>query len=128
MISVNFIDFERTTSTTVDYFHRWLLANVSALVSNVSLAADFPLENFSHFLIYSVSELEEQTTPAALAISDINASVAAVNFIDLDLDQGELGGNVSWLEPSAELYRYKVYLATSPQGDQRLEAARRNSA
>ena len=114
-----------TTSTTVDYFERFLLLNVSGLTENVSIAADFQLENFTHFLIYSVSELEEQTTPTALAIFDSNASVTLVKFIDLDLDPQQLGGNVSFLEPNepnAPLYRYVLYLANSPQGDGRLEA------
>ena len=32
--------------------------------------------------------------------SQLLAQVSNISFVDLDLDLGELGGNISWMEPS----------------------------
>ena len=42
----------------------------------------------------------DQTTPAALPISDAAPVPAAFAFVDLDLDQNELGGDVTWQLPT----------------------------
>ena len=41
----------------------------------------------------------EQTTPAALALTDVSTSVSAVAFGDLDLDANHVGGDGSWTPP-----------------------------
>ncbi|CAE8581857.1 unnamed protein product, partial [Polarella glacialis] len=72
----------------------------------------------SYLLLYTVSTSFEQTTPASLHISDMAASVSAVSFLDLDLDQTELGGDVSWTVPSdvSAVVNYKIFLATDSAG------------
>ena len=53
----------------------------------------------SHIVVYTKSALAEQTTPAALALTDVSKSVSAVSFGDLDLDANHVGGDVSWTPP-----------------------------
>ena len=50
----------------------------------------------------SKSTLAEQTTPAALALTDVSKSVSAVSFGDLDLDANHVGGDVSWTPPVSD--------------------------
>jgi len=57
-------------------------------------------ENSTHLLVYTVSTLAEQTTPDALPIYDMIATVSQVAFIDQDTDFGQLGGEVTWFPPS----------------------------
>lgn len=97
---------------------RSLLGIVPKGVHNFSIAAETPLVNYTHFLIYTASALAEQTTPVALLIFDAVASVSEIVFEDRDLDPLEIGGNVSWsaplLDDRVELYR--VYVANTATG------------
>ncbi|CAJ1389097.1 unnamed protein product [Effrenium voratum] len=77
--------------------------------------------------IYTRSYLVEQTTPAAFALSDTRSIVSTIarEFLDLDLDFTDLGGNISWVEPldtqeardasRAQVTEYFVYLGDSPE-------------
>jgi hypothetical protein len=67
----------------------------------------------THVVLFAASVLAEQTTPAAVtSLTDVAVSVSAVQFEDLDLDVGELGGNLSWTPPAsvADVIAYNVFL------------------
>ncbi|CAK9114834.1 unnamed protein product [Durusdinium trenchii] len=87
-------------------------------VHNISVLAETPLLNYTHFLIYTASALAEQTTPVALLIFDAVASVSDLQFEDRDLDPLEIGGNISWSAPLVDerVKLYRVYVANSPSG------------
>ncbi|CAL1130807.1 unnamed protein product [Cladocopium goreaui] len=88
---------------------------------NVTVVPDTAIGNYTHFLVYTASSLVEQTTPVALEIFDEFASVSNISFVDLDLDLQQLGGNISWLEPSLtrRVEEYLIYLAEDTMGLQR---------
>eukprot|EP00913_Durusdinium_trenchii_P017139 g16119.t1 len=82
-------------------------------VHNISVLAETPLLNYTHFLIYTASALAEQTTPVALLIFDAVASVSDLQFEDRDLDPLEIGGNISWSAPLVD-ERVKLYRTPLP--------------
>lgn len=49
--------------------------------------------------MYTASQLAEQSTPVAFAFSDSAKVAGNLSFYDLDLDKGELGGDISWSIP-----------------------------
>jgi hypothetical protein len=57
------------------------------------------LPPLSHFLVYTRSSLVEQTTPAYLALEDAEVIVSNLYFPDDDLDEFEIGGNITWNTP-----------------------------
>ncbi len=65
-----------------------------------------------------MSTLAEQTTPAALALTDVSRSVSAVSLGDLDLDANYVGDGVSWAPPvkDAGINTYETCLATDAAG------------
>lgn len=77
-----------------------------------------PNGSYSHLLVYTKSALAEQSTPVAFNLSDSDASVSNISFPDLDLDQGHLGGNLTWLEPAdtSQVQDYAMYLAADEVG------------
>jgi hypothetical protein len=79
------------------------------------------LSPFSHFLVYTMSALVEQTTPSTHLIDDMNSSVSSLVFFDKDLDPFELGGGIDWDEPtrSSRVESYLVYFARTPFGSRR---------
>ncbi|CAE6912079.1 unnamed protein product [Symbiodinium natans] len=118
------IDFSEVTHYEV-YFaedrsgtNRSYLGNVSVGINSFDVPPDTPLRSFSHLVVYARSELAEQTTPAAVRIIESVASVSAVNFIDLDLDEKELGGDLLWQPPPSpdRVEFYVVYLAIDAAG------------
>ena len=50
------------------------------------------LETYTHFAVFSESDLMEQASPASHLISDQIASVSAIDFVDKDCDVAQLGG------------------------------------
>ncbi len=74
--------------------------------------------------MFTKSTLGEQTTPAALALTDVSKGVSAVSFGDLDLDANQVGGDVSWTPPASEagIVPYETYLATDAAGSARVLA------
>eukprot|EP00435_Cladocopium_sp_Y103_P072958 s528_g41.t3 len=85
-----------------------LYAEVPVKQSNLTVPVETNRGNYTHFLIYTRSSFAEQSSPAALAIDDLNASVSNVHF----------DGNLvlSW-DPPAELLRVDVYVAYFATGD-----------
>ena len=83
------------------------------------------LASFLFFVVYTLTSLIEQTTPAGHLILDAYASVSNISFVDKDLDKAELGGLVLW----AQLYAsgadrvvvYKIYLSECSTGKRRLQ-------
>lgn len=49
-------------------------------------------QNWTHVLLYVRSPLFQTTTPFAQLISDNHLTVDSMEFLDQDLDLGELGG------------------------------------
>ncbi|CAK9005928.1 unnamed protein product [Durusdinium trenchii] len=70
---------------------------------------------FTHLLVYVRSSFAEQTTPSSLEFYDASATVGSVAFTDLDLDAGELGGNITWQEQGdvAIVSQYVLYMANA---------------
>eukprot|EP00439_Symbiodinium_sp_Y106_P041770 s2503_g5.t1 len=102
----------------LEIVERVLFAAIPVGTTELVVPLETPLASnssrfFTHFLIYGQSSLAEQSTPASLLIEDLAASASAVNFTDEDLDEGELGGNVTWVEPEEDWGRlqwYRLYL------------------
>ncbi|CAE8587968.1 unnamed protein product, partial [Polarella glacialis] len=77
---------------------------------------DTSIGAFTHIVVYAASNSSEYTTPASAVLTDSSESVSAPAFTDLDLDAGEIGGQVSWAEPgnsSGLVSSYRLYLAQS---------------
>ena len=74
--------------------------------------------SMSHVVGFTMSTLAEQTTPAALALTDDSRSVSAVSLGDLDLDANYVGDGVSWTPPEkdAGIDTYETCLATDAAG------------
>ncbi|CAE8646255.1 unnamed protein product, partial [Polarella glacialis] len=88
--------------------------------------ADTALASFTYFTIYTRTKLESQGVAySTLFIDDLAASVSNVAFVDQDSSSADIGGAVSWTQPS-DLQRvatYHVYLAASEVGASRLLVA-----
>jgi hypothetical protein len=69
-------------------------------------------------VVYTKSTLVEQTTPGTLAILDRVSLASNTSFPDNDLDETELGGVLSWIEPddAVEVIHYNIYLANDDRG------------
>ncbi len=96
-----------------------VLAGGVAVGLNVyAVSSDTDSTGMSHIVVYTKSTLAEQTTPAALALTDVSKSVSAVSFGDMDLDANHVGGDVSWTPPEgdASIETYETYLATDAAG------------
>lgn len=82
---------------------------------------DVAAASYTHVAITSVSTLAEQTTPTFLELPDVIREAKSVQFDDMDLDLGDLGGAVSWTyDNNAGVVHYSVYLAESSTGSGRL--------
>ncbi|CAE7663589.1 PIF1 [Symbiodinium sp. CCMP2592] len=92
--------------------YRFALGAVQLGTWSLDLSPEVSVQNFSHLLLYARSSLFEQTTPAIIELTDVNASVSGTSFTDLDLDAEELGGRVSWALPYnlAQVVYYNVYV------------------
>ena len=75
------------------------LGNVTIDTNRFDVPPDIPLEAFSRLAVYASSSLVEQTTPAAVLIIEVIASVSNIAFADRDIDDAELGGWISWNAP-----------------------------
>lgn len=73
---------------------------------------------FSHIAVLTRSVFVEQSFPASMALSDLSASVTSLAFQDLDLDIGELGGNLTWNEPvdASLVTGYAAHWMPDPSG------------
>ncbi|CAE7297558.1 PIF1, partial [Symbiodinium necroappetens] len=95
------------------------LVGTSPVGSNqLAIDHNFSLPPTQEIHIYTRSRLFESTTPQVHNISDTDASVSNVQFLDEDLDKFELAGPVVWTEPAdaAQVTHYRVYFATSAVG------------
>ena len=64
-------------------------ATLAAGTNQLVVSAGTSSSGYSQLVVFAESSLEEQTTPAALALVDTDSSVSSVAFDDLDLDAGE---------------------------------------
>ncbi len=94
-----------------------------AVGTNVyAVSSDTDSTGKSHIVVYTKSMLAEQTTPAALALTDESLSVSAVSFGDVDLDTLQIGGGLSFTPPDNPLslaWGWKVYMAKDSAGSDR---------
>ncbi|CAE7214126.1 unnamed protein product [Symbiodinium sp. CCMP2592] len=69
---------------------------------------------YTHFLVYTKSVLVEQSTPVFLTLEEASLRfvVPSLSFLDLDLDEEELGGQLVWQRPPVlgEIATYEIYL------------------
>ena len=72
--------------------------------------------SFTHFLVYTISSLAEQTTPAFLTLAEASSLfvVPGLSFMDYDLDEEQIGGSLYWFAPPVigEIRTYQVYLGS----------------
>jgi len=80
---------------------------------------------YTHLAVYTSSSLVEQTTPQPSPFIDSVATVVGLAFTDLDLDQNEFGGSVSWSPPPTAdigyVSHYLAYKATGSRGQGKLQ-------
>lgn len=74
---------------------------------------DLRFGDFQLLAVYTRSSLAEQSTPVSFSFQDVSFQVENVTFGDLDLDAFDLGGTLSWAEPSGAALYYEVYIARS---------------
>ncbi|CAL1130808.1 unnamed protein product [Cladocopium goreaui] len=107
-------DDSNSSDAALTFVERRFLGTVlSGALTEFVIPPETALSNFTHLLVYASSPLAEQTTPASLAILDVSASASHLNFTDEDLDEAELGGNLTWFEPQnhyGRLVSYRIYL------------------
>ncbi|CAJ1340741.1 unnamed protein product, partial [Effrenium voratum] len=98
---------------------------VPVLTAQRSVSADTPQGGASWVLVYTRSSLVEQTTPASQALVDNWALVPSVAFTDFDIDEGDLGGLLSWTVPAdvTLVTHYVAYLADEVNRSQVAEVA-----
>jgi len=90
-----------------------------AVATNLpTVAQDTALGSFTYILVYTKSALSEQTTPRALLIDDLYGGVSGITLADQDLDDGQLGGTITWTPPTdtVTIVEYNVYFAKSTAG------------
>ncbi|CAE6912196.1 unnamed protein product [Symbiodinium natans] len=97
---------------------RQYLGNVSVGIYEFFIPLDTPLYNHTHLLVYSESTLAEMTTPAALELIDSIAIVDNITLFDRDLDENEVGGEITWDPPPDEriVDLYRVYFQSDRAG------------
>ncbi|CAE6912023.1 unnamed protein product [Symbiodinium natans] len=89
---------------TVDAQNATNMSNFSIFLSPETL-----LRNYTHLAVFTKSVLVEQTTPAAHLIFDAAASVSDLTFDDLDLDEQQLGGRITFAPPLSSQERVESY-------------------
>jgi hypothetical protein len=112
-------------------FRSQIGADVAAGLNTITVP-NMPSLSYDHFLVYSKSTLGEQTTPMVLSFSDARSRflVSNVDFVDLDLDEDELGGNITWSLPEVlgKVAEYNVYLAENASASKRVAVGSVKSA
>jgi len=121
---IQWVEPQSTGSDRVEFYNlylaehptgqsRSLLFDVAKGLSSVPLAANSALVDYQALLIYTISRLAEQTTPAYTLLSDTISIPTNLSFPDLDLDFDDVGGTLVWLEPDDTDFvtSYFVYMA-----------------
>jgi len=102
---------------------RKFMGKVTVDDENFFVPPETPKAGFTHFLVYTLSDLALQTTPAAVRIFDIEAKVEDITLIDKDLDSTEIGGPISWIPPGPPainvVWLFRVVTATDDAGSDR---------
>ena len=87
--------------TSLASFLALVVDTASSLVEQttpVTPPAETTRGSFSDLVVYTASLLVGQTTPASFCVSDTVASVRSVSCPGFDLDDGDIGGFLSWDE------------------------------
>mmetsp|Transcript_47604 Transcript_47604/g.137509 ORF Transcript_47604/g.137509 Transcript_47604/m.137509 type:complete len:705 (+) Transcript_47604:60-2174(+) len=108
--------FKVYTASSPDGQNRVLLGDVTT--DQFDIVADTTYATNSYICVYPESSLGQATRPSSVQFYDIESPVRTLAFQDLDLDAGQLGGQVSWLAPldTSEVTQYVVTRATSSAG------------
>eukprot|EP00929_Paragymnodinium_shiwhaense_P012941 TRINITY_DN120814_c0_g1_i1.p1 TRINITY_DN120814_c0_g1~~TRINITY_DN120814_c0_g1_i1.p1 ORF type:complete len:2619 (+),score=458.28 TRINITY_DN120814_c0_g1_i1:635-7858(+) len=101
--------------------YRVYFGNTSVGVENITVPTEFALLNYTHIIVYTLSNLVEQTTPDIHLIFDAVSSVSDIQFTDKDLDPTDIGGLVTWTPPpySERVAAYLLYMTTDTIGGTR---------
>ena len=93
-----YVVYLATSSSGTGKWH--VQSDVEVGTNELAMLSDTALGSNTHLVVYTKSSLAEQTTPAALTLSDVSSSVSNVAFVDKDLDSGQLYRLVTWMAPS----------------------------
>ncbi|CAJ1450045.1 unnamed protein product, partial [Effrenium voratum] len=67
----------------------------------------------THIAVYAKSVLAEQSTPETLVLVDVQISAGNISFLDVDIDAGQVAGNMTWDAPQdSQVSGYALYLGT----------------
>jgi len=98
----------------------WISPEVPVGSNYLLIPPDTDQENYSHILVYTKSELTEQTTPAFLSFADTAERAANASFVDQDLDLGQIGGQLVWDPPDlSRITDFLIYIALDETGTNR---------
>ncbi|CAE7214213.1 unnamed protein product [Symbiodinium sp. CCMP2592] len=89
-------------------------SQVAVGTNQVSFTEVDVLETQTHIGAYTKSSLAEQSTPVSIVLFDSYISAGNISFTDVDVDEGQIGGNLSWAEPAdiSQVTGYRIYLGT----------------
>ncbi|CAK9114781.1 unnamed protein product [Durusdinium trenchii] len=84
----------------------------SAASGSAQVPANTALGVYTHWMVHSANENGEQDTPHTLAVNDTDGSVTSPYFFDLDPDDGDIAGPISWTPPLdlSQVSAYHLYL------------------
>jgi len=84
----------------------------------LSISAGTKYAGYQYLLVYTRSEMAEQTTPLGVQIYDQNGLVTGLSFEDMDLDPDMLGGSIQWYLPpdTSAVSAYLLYFALDAMG------------
>ncbi|CAJ1450014.1 unnamed protein product, partial [Effrenium voratum] len=84
---------------------------------------DTAIQEYTHIMVYLQSSFCEQSTPQVISVLDAQASASSLAFVDKDLDDSEIGGQITWTEPTYfgpagqnRVLWYRLYLADDALG------------
>ncbi|CAE7214140.1 icmt [Symbiodinium sp. CCMP2592] len=90
-------------------------SDVASNLTSLDLDSNTLVDDFSHIVVYTVSELVEQTTPAFVEVVDKGLTAREAVFQDLDLDATDIGGPLAWnltgnTSDLTQITHYAIYL------------------
>ena len=76
---------------------RSLLSSVAT--GSAQIPKDTALSSYTRLMLHSANSFGEQLTAQSLVVNDTEGTVSRAVFSDLDPDEGEIGGAISWTPP-----------------------------
>ena len=85
--------------------------SISAGSNQITLPTETSTLAFTHIVVYTASELVEQSTPDFLKFHDADSLPLNMSFVDLDLDDRQVGGEIKWTSnpENTEVTHHVVY-------------------